>query len=388
MISELGLAGYKAFSAPVTIRPRRITVIFGKNNSGKTSLVRAPLFIRSALGRPGLYSLQQNDTHFGSSIQDLTSSDEAYPSLSYSISVTGGESIGVTLRRTLTTGLIERVIPTGAFYVRSAETPRHAVEVKSPAAQSAINQVLASFSEESATEFEATRTGIINQLADIIHVPSTRPEIEEVYTVREPTSWVPGETPHCLATDDEVASDVEEWTANTFGGPGVRVDRSTFAFRLAVGRAAASANLAQAGRGVQASLSVATALLAVARGKVAPSTVLIEEPEVHVHPSGHGDLADLVLLAADGSSSQVIVETHSEHFLLRLRRRVAEGTANPDDIAMIYLDENHQPRLVELNRGGVPDDWPIGVFEYDVEETRAIVDARLRMLRTHDPSSS
>ena len=51
----------------------------------------------------------------------------------------------------------------------------------------------------------------------------------------------------------------------------------------------------------------------------------VEEPELHLHPSAHALVADLFLQAAtsDGSRVRFLVETHSETFLLRLRRRIA-----------------------------------------------------------------
>src|SRR5262249_44221122 len=49
---------------------------------------------------------------------------------------------------------------------------------------------------------------------------------------------------------------------------------------------------------------------------------IIEEPEMHLHPSAHAELADLYLRTARETGTRFLVETHSETLLLRLRRRV------------------------------------------------------------------
>lgn len=62
------------------------------------------------------------------------------------------------------------------------------------------------------------------------------------------------------------------------------------------------------------------------------STVIFEQPEIHLHPSVQADLADLLLEALNTQENgaprniQFIIESHSEHFLRRLQRRIAEGT--------------------------------------------------------------
>jgi predicted ATPase len=67
MIATLGVEGYRAFREPTSLSLRRLTVIFGKNNSGKTTLTRSPLFIGASLHRPELYTLVTGRQQDGSS---------------------------------------------------------------------------------------------------------------------------------------------------------------------------------------------------------------------------------------------------------------------------------------------------------------------------------
>ena len=86
------------------------------------------------------------------------------------------------------------------------------------------------------------------------------------------------------------------------------------------------------------------------------SLTLIEQPEIHLHPKMQAELADLfidIVLANDKkeSSKFLLVETHSEYLLKRLRRRISEGNISAEIVA-IYLvdpqDDNQGAKIREL----------------------------------------
>ena len=78
----------------------------------------------------------------------------------------------------------------------------------------------------------------------------------------------------------------------------------------------------------------------------ANSTVIIEQPELHLHPAVQQNLADLFIGAVgsreDGGDRNVqfLIESHSEHFLRRLQRRIAEGAITKDQIAVYFCDSS------------------------------------------------
>jgi len=129
------------------------------------------------------------------------------------------------------------------------------------------------------------------------------------------------------------------------------------------------ANLADVGFGVSQALPV------VVQSVYAPdnSILLIEQPEIHLHPRAQVAMAD-VLIAASGSKT-LVVETHSEHVLARIRRRIAERKIAPSEIAMYYFcptPKGTAVNKIELNELGQfePETWPPGFFQEDVEEAR------------------
>ncbi|MBK9565149.1 MAG: hypothetical protein IPO37_08205 [Saprospiraceae bacterium] len=66
--------------------------------------------------------------------------------------------------------------------------------------------------------------------------------------------------------------------------------------------------------------------------------MVVEEPETHLHPAAHGDLAErFVDSFIEDSNKRYLIETHSQNFVLRLRRLIAEKKIKPFDIALYYI---------------------------------------------------
>ena len=105
--------------------------------------------------------------------------------------------------------------------------------------------------------------------------------------------------------------------------------------------------------------------------------LLVEQPEIHLHPSAQADLADLFVQSIAGKR-QFIIETHSEHFVLRLRRRIAEGKIKPEKIAIFFVEKQRgltKIRKLNLRPNGHFDEWPAGFFEEGFREALAIAEA-------------
>lgn len=92
--------------------------------------------------------------------------------------------------------------------------------------------------------------------------------------------------------------------------------------------------LTDVGFGVSQVLPVITLLQYVPEG----STVILEQPEIHLHPLAQASLADVIIQAATHRRVQVILESHSEHLLLRLQRRIAEEAISSQDVKLYFCD--------------------------------------------------
>lgn len=111
------------------------------------------------------------------------------------------------------------------------------------------------------------------------------------------------------------------------------------------------------------------------------STVLMEQPEIHLHPSVQSGLADVMLNVAEMRNVQIVVESHSEHFLRRLQRRVAEGGASAEDVKLYFVSSRGgqaQISDVLLNKWGEIEKWPENFFGDEMGEIAAIVESSLK----------
>ena len=138
--------------------------------------------------------------------------------------------------------------------------------------------------------------------------------------------------------------------------------------------------LTDVGFGVSQVLPVITLLHYVPEG----STVLLEQPEIHLHPLAQAGLADVIVNAAVHRKVQVILESHSEHLLLRLQRRVAEGKIPDDDVALYFCDARDGVSAIErldLDMFGKIRNWPDKFMGDAFGETAKAELARLERMK-------
>jgi hypothetical protein len=114
------------------------------------------------------------------------------------------------------------------------------------------------------------------------------------------------------------------------------------------------------------------------------AVTLVEQPEIHVHPAVQVGLGDLLLDAAhrEGQRRLFCVETHSEHLLLRVMRRMREThegkvpdgvrPVHPGDVSVVFVEKDGSRstcRKMPLNeRGELVKAWPGGFFEEGLRE--------------------
>lgn len=102
--------------------------------------------------------------------------------------------------------------------------------------------------------------------------------------------------------------------------------------------------------------------------------VSIEQPELHLHPAMQARLGDLFISeATGGSQTRFLIETHSESLMLRILRRVREGHVRPEDVQVIYIDQDMSGTSsvheipIDMN-GDFSAEWPSGFFDERLEE--------------------
>lgn len=101
------------------------------------------------------------------------------------------------------------------------------------------------------------------------------------------------------------------------------------------------------------------------------SIIIMEQPEIHLHPSAQSALADVMIDVVNsrekgmGRNIQLIIETHSEHFLRRLQRRIAEGKVKKESVSAYFADTAKIPAILEplqIDLLGNILNWPENFF--------------------------
>jgi len=135
-------------------------------------------------------------------------------------------------------------------------------------------------------------------------------------------------------------------------------------------------NLADVGYGISQVLPVLVAGYNLTQGSI----FMVEQPELHLHPSAQSELGDFFVELFE-AGVQSIIETHSEHLILRLQRHVASGRLDARDVAVNFVhsgETRKQVTLLPLDDNGIfTEKWPQGFFEERLEEAMSLARAPL-----------
>ena len=123
----------------------------------------------------------------------------------------------------------------------------------------------------------------------------------------------------------------------------------------------------------------------------AGSIILMEQPEIHLHPNAQSALADVMIDVinsredGDDRNIQLIIETHSEHFLRRLQRRIAEDALPQEKVSAYFANIAKTPATLEplqIDDVGNVKNWPENFFGDEmgdiIEQAKAAMERRIQ----------
>jgi predicted ATPase len=171
---------------------------------------------------------------------------------------------------------------------------------------------------------------------------------------------------------------VAEWlkklgVINSFALTPIGVGRDEYEVRVIAPGSRSAVPLTSVGFGVSQVLPVIAEAFYSAPG----STVIMEQPEIHLHPSVQAGLADLFIDAirmresGQARNVQFVIESHSEHMLRRLLRRIAEGEVQPEEIRCYVVSNSSRGSRIEpleVDEFGDVHNWPDDFFGNSTED--------------------
>lgn len=373
MLKRISIENYKAFKEPATFELRPITVLLGKNSSGKSSICKLLSVLSYMLSdkSKGVFSMTNGEIKLGTVYSELFYTDiktklkfdlefdnDASLSLNYMMTagdfflqeykIRKGENLtGVTFKnQNEITGKLfnltqNEILIGGGF---NAEEFRFSVDYIGPVRNQAIRSLYAT----TLNVTDLSRVGYRGENTTAILLDS----------------YLYGQ---------DLFNEVSTWYHDNMDGQILDFARNgeeTGSYSLIVKRGKAKVNLADVGEGTNQVLPVITQSYM----NTADLTI-IEQAGLHLHPSAHAHVAYRIAEAAKQSGRKFIIESHSENFVLGLRKLVALKQLRPEDVAIYYIDhdgESATAQLYEIEKDGSMKDWPTGVFAEDFQLLKEI----------------
>lgn len=425
MFTELQLKNFKAWRDSTSMRLAPVTMLLGTNSSGKSSLIQSLLLLKQTALSPDrsihlnlggdevndLFNFGDFDTVLSAGIEGEARRFElmfkfSRPAtervqqgeFSCSYGKTSSGAVAVQDLKLSTSGFQLRVIrrDKGAFslLVNDETQPRGKGREYAPERSIALPpQAIALLGNEGSIVQDLS-LAIRRELEDLRYLGPLRrkPERDYVWNKASPgdigsegTKTIDALLASALLRDanqGKVFHDVSAWLKRMKVADGIearQVGRST-RYELVVSRDGVDANIRDVGIGISQVLPVLT----LAHFAPVGSTIVLEEPEIHLHPLAQAVLADLFVETSRTRHVQFIVETHSEHLFRRMQTLIAQQKATADGCAMYFVErDNKQARLraLQVDEFGAVANWPEHFFGDSVGEARAQAQARAARMK-------
>jgi predicted ATPase len=428
MLTHLKLENFKIWRSTGPVRLAPLTLLLGTNSSGKSSLIQSLLLIRQTvkgddtgldlnLGNP-----DADDTVTMGQFRDLLCRHGA------ATESTPANQVGIEFRWAAHGAPAQ---DSALFSARYGAGPSGSAELrylrlgkdgegftalrqkpgiyrllvanqKLPVRQSADYRPERSFAFSAATlnklgpladGIRPVGPGLLDELSRIIYLGPVRQlaRRDYVWSGRMPAhigddggravdvliaSGVVQQTKQAQKTSGEDAGrifrETEHWLRQLELAEGLQVKAlgRSARYELLVKQRGAVVNLKDVGVGVSQVIPVVVAALFAKPGHI----VIVEEPESHLHPSAQAVLAELFASVSASRGVQFIIETHSEHLLTRMQRRVAEEILTPSDVAMYFSrrePSGAQLDPLRLTRYGDIENWPLNFFGDEMADIAA-----------------
>lgn len=375
MIRKISFKNYKSFKDKQELELRPITVLIGKNSSGKSAIAKLTTLIENSLigesEAPLKWTGYDNGVELGAEFEDL---------------LYGRSKIGqLELELANEEEDLKLIISTDKGIPKIFSWTLNGIE------KSGFEENFLGFNLQTTDNDLKIRTLSLNSdyIGPLRISPSRELSELDITTSFDKVGYTGALAYNILLQDGlntlhPLVDSINDWFKNNFDGWGIQLNKEKdpfFQIEITREKANVNINLKDVGQGMSQALPL------IVKAKMESKNVElipIEQPELHLHPAAHGSLAELFVESLESGLKNYLIETHSQNFILRLRRLIAEKKYpwfTEKSFALYYVDFDNKKEMSVLRRINIDDlgkvdYWPKDIFSETLVETTALRDAQ------------
>lgn len=390
MLTSIKFSNYKRFVEQQKLELRPVTVLVGRNSSGKSSVSKLLPLLAGATSRrfSAPFMFENAGVSVGTSFADVCHNGRTMD-LSFGLEFDNGLSIEAELATDATR--------------QWSRINKYTLDYNSDSYRLEVNKESNTYRSNESTDviyYDSDFVGLINkQLVEKLQIPFRDFDIRVDYIgpfrqIPERTIYSKGPSNYnkvgingemayqVLCLDKKVEEYTSKWFQEVFDGCSLKVDRAgdgdygAFHVNLYKRDSAFGVNIADEGQGMSQCLPIVVR----ANMSIQDSIVVVEQPELHLHPRAHASIARLLAITSKKKwdndtpvNQRYVVETHSENILLGLRDAVVDKDVDfgSDDVIIYFIKEKDDGSStllpITISPDGELSSWPSGVFNESYE---------------------
>lgn len=367
MIRKIKFKNYKAFTNLEEMELRPVTLVIGKNSSGKSSILKLIALIDYMVNNNfWIPSLKVRDIVLGGRYQDLFHNSST-SDFEFEVEFEGSMSIRVNY-------YIENSF-LKIYSFSCFQNGNLIQQVKRASREENLEKLLSSIIKKERGRIEGT-SNYIGPIRCLAPASIRFHGISRTSSIEYDGSGTYNILLNSYIYGDGIFDKVSSWMDKNLEGQRLvfsNAANNSGNYTLWVKRKGVEVNIAEVGQGVAQVLPIVTLAACAECGTVN----IVEQPELHLHPAAHANVAELIGLSAVYHHNVFVVESHSKNMLLGFQKMIVNKNVafTPDDIAIYFVDETSEGstlKRINLDKNGEFDDWPIGVFSESFELVKEI----------------
>lgn len=381
-LKSISFSSYKKFKDENKVEIKPVTILVGKNSSGKSSICKLFPMLANSITPYNIFPpllFENNGVSLGTSFSDISHNGNSV-GLSFGLQFSDGIDIKVNL---VSEDLNQSIMIERYQLNKNNEEYVLTYDRKSKKYTSNFQREPFEIHDFSGLYHEELfkKAGISDNDIDIdvdyigpFRILPQRVYYSKGFDVTGRVGVLGENAYHELYTDYILEEQVSDWYVENFG-VALSVDwveglKGAFQIHMINEFNDNAVNIVDEGQGMSQVLPIVVRC----NMEEKKSIVVVEQPELHLHPKAHAALGKLFATTSKQNGQSYIVETHSENLLLGIRDAVVDADVdfNKDDVVIYFVDEDEEDgsaylREITIDEDGMLSDWPSGVFNESYE---------------------